>query len=68
MTQGRLFMRKIYEVLRLTGECQLSRRAVARSCCIGYGTVCAHLQRAQAATCPEKGIIRSRVRSATYLH
>lgn len=42
-------MRKIYEVLRLTWECKLSHRAVARSCNIGYGTVCAYLQRAQAA-------------------
>lgn len=49
MAQRRLSMRKIYEVLRLTWACKLSRRAVARSCNIGYGTVCAYLQRAQAA-------------------
>lgn len=42
-------MRKIYEVLRLTWDCRLPRRAVARSCQIGYGTVCAYLARATAA-------------------
>lgn len=44
MAQRRLSMRKIYEVLRLTWECKLSHRAVARSCNIGYGTVCAYLR------------------------
>lgn len=42
-------MRKIYEVLRLTWDCKLPHRAVARSCNIGYGTVCAYLTRATAA-------------------
>lgn len=49
MARRRLSMRKIYEVLRLTWDCKLSHRAVARSCNIGYGTVCAYLQRATAA-------------------
>lgn len=49
MAQRRLSMRKVYEVLRLTWGCKLSHRAVARSCNVGYGTVCAYLQRAKAA-------------------
>ena len=39
MTQERLTMRKIAEVLRLKWECQLSNRAIARSCSISHSTV-----------------------------
>ena len=42
-------MRKIQEVLRLKWDCKLPNRAVARSCGIGYGTVCDYLQRAKEA-------------------
>lgn len=49
MAQLRLSMRKIHEVLRLKWDCELSNRAVARSCDIGYGTVCDYVQRAKAA-------------------
>ena len=47
MTQGRLTMRKIREVLRLKWECGLSNRAIARSCSISHSTVGEHLRRAQ---------------------
>jgi transposase len=49
MAQERLSMRKIQEVLRLKWDCKLSNRAVARSCNVGYGTVCDYIQRAKAA-------------------
>jgi transposase len=42
-------MRKIHEVLRLKWECQLSNRAIARSCAISHSTVQEYLQRAAAA-------------------
>ena len=49
MTQERLTMRKIAEVLRLKWGCRLSNRAVARSCSISHSTVAEYLRRAQEA-------------------
>ncbi len=49
MTQERLTMRKIQEVLRLKWACGLSNRAIARSCSISHSTVQEYLARAQAA-------------------
>lgn len=49
MTQERLTMRKIQEVLRLKWACGLSNRAIARSCSISHSTVKEYLQRAEAA-------------------
>jgi len=49
MTQERLTMRKIHEVLRLKWECGLSNRAIARSCSISHSTVGEYLRRAQEA-------------------
>ncbi len=49
MAQERLTMRKVAEVLRLKWECQLSNRAIARSCSISHSTVAEYLQRAQEA-------------------
>lgn len=49
MTQERLTMRKISEVLRLKWECGLSNRATARSCSISHSTVAETLRRAQEA-------------------
>jgi transposase len=49
MTQERLTMRKVAEVLRLKWECQLSNRAIARSCCTSHSTVAEYLRRAQEA-------------------
>ena len=49
MPRERLSMRKIREVLRLHGQCGLSRRQIAASCQIGLGTVSEYLQRAAAA-------------------
>ncbi len=49
MTQERLTMRKIGEVLRLKWKCGLSNRAVARSCSISHSTVAEYLRRAQEA-------------------
>lgn len=49
MARERLSMRKIHEVLRLKWGCNLSNRAVASSCNIGYGSVCDYTQRAAAA-------------------
>jgi transposase len=49
MTQERLTMRKVAEVLRLKWECRLSNRAIARSCSISHSTVAEYLQRAQEA-------------------
>jgi hypothetical protein len=54
MAQERLTMRKISEVLRLKWECNLSNRAIARSCSISHSTVAEYLRRAQEAglSCP----------------
>jgi transposase len=49
MSQERLSMRKISQVLRLKWACRLSNRAIARSCSISHSTVKEYLQRAQAA-------------------
>jgi transposase len=49
MTQERLTMRKVAEVLRLKWECGLSNRAIARSCSISHSTVAEYLRRAQEA-------------------
>jgi transposase len=49
MTQERLTMRKIQEVLRLKWACGLSNRAIARSCAISHSTVKEYLDRVQAA-------------------
>ena len=49
MAQERLTMRKVAEVLRLKWECQLSNRAIARSCSISHSTVAEYLRRAQEA-------------------
>ena len=49
MTQERLTMRKIQEVLRLKWAGGLSNRAIARSCSISHSTVQEYLQRAIAA-------------------
>ena len=39
MTQEKLSLRKIREVLRLKHEVGLSNRAIARACCISNSTV-----------------------------
>lgn len=49
MSQGRLSMRKIREVLRLKWSCNLSNRAIGRSCHISHSTVREYLKRAEAA-------------------
>jgi transposase len=49
MTQDRLTMRKIREILRLKWELQLSERVIARSCCISRSTVAEYFKRAEAA-------------------
>jgi len=49
MAQERLTMRKIAEVLRLKGECNLSNRAIARSCSLSHSTVSEYLRRAEEA-------------------
>jgi len=49
MTQERLTMRKIREVLRLKWACKLTNRAIARSCAISHSTVAEYLQRAETA-------------------
>jgi transposase len=49
MTQERLTMRKIREVLRLKWECGLTNRAIARSCSISHSTVGEYLQHAEGA-------------------
>jgi len=49
MSQERLTMRKLREVLRLKLECGLSERAIARSCSIARSTVAEYLRRAEAA-------------------
>ena len=49
MTQERLSMRKIEEVLRLKWACNMSTRAAARSCHISHSTVSEYLSRAEKA-------------------
>jgi transposase len=49
MTQERLSVRRIREVLRLKFEGGLSHRAIARSCAISHSTVREYVHRAQAA-------------------
>jgi transposase len=49
MTQERLTLRKIREILRLKEEAGLSNRAIARACKISNSTVGEYLQRAQQA-------------------
>ena len=49
MTQERLSMRKIAEVLRLKWECRLTNREIARSCSISHSTVSEYVKRAEAA-------------------
>ena len=49
MPQERLSMRKTSEVLRLKKACNLSNRAIARSCQISHTTVGEYLKRAEAA-------------------
>ncbi len=49
MTQERLTVRKIREILRLKEEAGLSNRAIARTCKISNSTVGEYLRRAQAA-------------------
>jgi len=48
MTQERLTMRKIREVLRLK-KCGLSNRAIARSCSISHSTVAEYVRRTEEA-------------------
>ena len=47
--QERVTMRKIREILRLTWDCQQSRKSVARSCNVGKTTVTDTISRATAA-------------------
>jgi transposase len=49
MSQERLSLRKISEVLRLKWGCGLSQRTIGRSCQIAHSTVGEYLQRADAA-------------------
>ena len=49
MTQERLSLRKIREVLRLKHEVGLSNRAIARACCVSNSTVGEYLRRAKQA-------------------
>ena len=49
MTQERLTMRKIREILRLKHEAGLSNRAIAGACKISNSTVGEYLRRAKAA-------------------
>jgi transposase len=49
MTQARLSVRKIVEVLRLKWKCELSNRATAKSCSISPSTVSDYVTRAKAA-------------------
>ena len=50
MSQERISMRKVSEVLRLKNECHLSNRAIARSCRISHSTVGECLRRWAAAS------------------
>ena len=49
MSQERLTVRKIREILRLKWGCQLSERVVARSCRISHSTVGDYVKRAETA-------------------
>jgi DNA-binding transcriptional regulator LsrR (DeoR family) len=49
MTQERLSVRKIAEVLRLKWACSLTNREIARSCSISHSTVSEYVKRAEAA-------------------
>ncbi len=49
MTQERLSMRKIAEVLRLKWACNLTNREIGRSCSISHSTVSEYVKRAEAA-------------------
>ena len=49
MTNERLTMRKIREILRLSWNCKLSCRQIATSCSISRSTVTDYIYRAQAA-------------------
>ena len=49
MTQERLSMRKIEEILRLKYEAGLAHRAIAQSCGVSAGTVSEYVSRAKAA-------------------
>jgi transposase len=49
MTQERLSMRKIAEVLRLKWACSLTNREIGRSCSISHTTVSEYIKRAEAA-------------------
>jgi len=49
MSQERLSMRKISEVMRLKWACGLSNRVIGRSCQISHSTVSEYLKRAEAA-------------------
>ena len=46
MTQERLTVRKIREILRLKQEMKLSNRAIARACKVSNSTVGEYLERA----------------------
>ena len=49
MTQEKLSLRKIREILRLKYEVGLSNRAIARACCISNSTVGEYVVRARRA-------------------
>ncbi len=49
MTQERLSMRKIAEVLRLKWACNLTNREIGRSCSISHSTVSEYVKRAEVA-------------------
>jgi DNA-binding NarL/FixJ family response regulator len=49
MSQKRLSVRNIQEVLRLKWECGLGIRAIAHSCSISHSTVIEYVRRAEAA-------------------
>jgi len=49
MSQERLTMRKIREIMRLYHNCKLSKRAVARSCRVSHSTVQEYVERGEAA-------------------
>ena len=49
MSQERLSVRKINEILRLKWACGLSNRVIGRSCQVSHSTVRGYLKRAEAA-------------------
>jgi DNA-binding transcriptional regulator LsrR (DeoR family) len=59
MSQERLSMRKITEVLRLKWTCDLSNQAIARSCRISHSTVSEYLARAEQAGLSWVGIFEN---------